>query len=865
MDLIERADVLSQLQMEFEKTSSGEGHCVFINGEAGIGKTALVKAFCKQQQKGVIYQGSCDALFTPRPLAPLYDIVWQIKRDLWPTSHTLEERSELFLKVFHELSLHKESVLIVFEDIHWADEATLDFIKFFIRRLPQLRCLFILTYREDDSHSGHSLKNVLGGLSPDLFTRIQLNPLSRQAVYKLAEEKGYDPEPVFTISAGNPFYVTEILASYSPGVPENIKDSILSVYNQQEEGTKNAWQICSVIPEGLEISRFATLKSSWEGMDHCFALKIIVVKNERVIFKHELYRRTIEASLSPFKRITLNKKILDLFLQTFDEKDIERIVHYAKHANENKAVAQYAPIAARQAAAVGAHVEASKLFLTAIEYSEPDDTDRLLILYENYSYECYLINQIKEAIIYEGKALKLWQEKKEMEKAGNCMRFLSRLWWFDGNRAEAEKYGKQAIEVLESQPSSRAKAMALSNMSQLKMLCDESGECIRWGMMAIEMAREINNDEILCHAYNNVGSCQWKIDFANETGKNLLMESLQLALKNSFHEHAARAYSNIISVGLVAKDYDLCLAFLQDAINYCEERDLDASKNYKLYMKSQILLETGNTKEAAAIVDNLLSNPDQLGTVKLGTWVIRLNIQMRKGNDEMLPFILESKKLILKTQEHQRIIPLMIVLLQYEWLMGVNVLSDADLALSMALAQRIDIITLNSEFHFWLKKVRKMDLHLGKLYEPYQLLKEGKIHAAASFWEKKHCLYDQAMTLFEGDESDKKMALVIFQGLDAPAICEKIKMEMRAEGIKKIPRGQRESTKTNPMNLTNRELDVLQLLQKGIQNKEIANSLFISAKTVDNHISNILFKLDVNSRAKAVNEAIRLKILKQVV
>ena len=87
-------------------------------------------------------------------------------------------------------------------------------------------------------------------------------------------------------------------------------------------------------------------------------------------------------------------------------------------------------------------------------------------------------------------------------------------------------------------------------------------------------------------------------------------------------------------------------------------------------------------------------------------------------------------------------------------------------------------------------------------------------------------------------------------------------MEMRAEGIKKIPRGLRASTKSNPAQLTNRELDVLNLLQKGIQNKEIAAVLFISPKTADHHISNILFKLDVNSRSKAVVEAFRLGILK---
>ena len=186
------------------------------------------------------------------------------------------------------------------------------------------------------------------------------------------------------------------------------------MYDRQEEGTKNAWEICSVIPEGLEINRFAKIKSSWdEGMDHCFALKIIIVKNDRVIFKHELYRRTIEESLSPFKRIALNKKILELFLDSFEEEgEIERIVQYAKNANENKLVVKYAPLAARQAASVGAHIEASKLFLTAIEYSEGNDEDQLVQFYEAYAYECYLTNQIKEAIIYTGKSLTYLEGEK---------------------------------------------------------------------------------------------------------------------------------------------------------------------------------------------------------------------------------------------------------------------------------------------------------------------------------------------------------------------------------------------------------------------------------------------------------------------
>jgi len=81
-------------------------------------------------------------------------------------------------------------------------------------------------------------------------------------------------------------------------------------------------------------------------------------------------------------------------------------------------------------------------------------------------------------------------------------------------------------------------------------------------------------------------------------------------------------------------------------------------------------------------------------------------------------------------------------------------------------------------------------------------------------------------------------------------------------GIKSIPRGVRKTTQSNPAFLTGRELDVLQLLKADLQSKEIAAQLFISTKTVDHHISSILFKLDVKSRTKAVTEAVRQEILK---
>src|SRR4029077_17006625 len=99
------------------------------------------------------------------------------------------------------------------------------------------------TYRDNEIHSQHPLRNVLGQLPPDSFTKLQLTPLSRQAVEKMAAEKGYRGEDVYIISGGNPFYVNEILSSYSLGVPDNIKDSIISAYNRLEERTRHVWDL----------------------------------------------------------------------------------------------------------------------------------------------------------------------------------------------------------------------------------------------------------------------------------------------------------------------------------------------------------------------------------------------------------------------------------------------------------------------------------------------------------------------------------------------------------------------------------------------------------------------------------------------
>ncbi|HET6767101.1 MAG TPA: AAA family ATPase, partial [Chitinophagaceae bacterium] len=840
MELIERTGFLTSLLSKFKEVARGDGHCILLGGEAGIGKTSLVRAFCKEIKNDCkIYQGTCDALFSPRPLAPLYDIIWQMGTDIMGNTGKAAERDALFSRFLYLLEKQKGTTLIVIEDIHWADEATLDFIRFFIRRITRVHSLFIVTYRDDEVHSRHPLKSVLGQLPPDTFTRIQLTPLSKQAVNEMAVERGYRGEDVFTISGGNPFYVNEILASYSPGVPENIKDSILSVYMRMDENAKHIWQILSVLPTAFEIKYLEKMEPSYAtAIENYLDLKILILDKGLIFFKHELYRRTIESSLSPLVRIALNKKILELFRESFEENhEIERIIHHAKNANEYQIVVHYSPLAASHAASVGAHIEAARLYLTAIEYYQGTDKNTLIQFYESYAYECYLTNQVKEAIIYSGKLLNLLKEKNDAEKTGNCMRLLSRLWWLDGNRKKAESFSEQAIEVFSNQPSSPAKAMAFSNMSQLKLLFDQTTECISWGEKAIVIAREVGDEETLCHALNNVGCVQMIIQSSTHKGIESLQQSLEIALKNSYHDHSGRAYTNLGGIAMRLKNYGFARKILDEGLKYCEERDLDSWRSNILSFRAKLNLETGNWKEAYSIADNLLKNENQQAVVAIGALVVVASIKMRSGDADVLPLLLEAEAMAFENMEMQRIIPVLVALLEYEWLTGNSAVKTADIDRTTGMiGQSINNIE-NNELAFWLLKARKKHLPLKNVYEGYDVSSVKKAQKAAALWQKVGNPYAQAMTLFEGNEDDKRKAIKIVHELGGNAIYEKLKQEMRTSGIKNIPRGIRKSTQANPALLTSRELDVLQLLNENMQNKEIASKLFISPKTVDHHIS----------------------------
>jgi DNA-binding CsgD family transcriptional regulator/tetratricopeptide (TPR) repeat protein len=864
MTLLERDRYLEQLLYHFRNTEAGSGYSVFITGEAGIGKTSLVNAFtARLGDDAHVYLGSCDSLFTPRPLGPLLDIASQLDPDMADKLTAGQDRTVIFTKLVHRLSEATKPVVMIFEDVHWADEATIDLVKFLARRVYRYRILFLVTYRNEAVMTNHPVKRLFGEIPAAHFSKMPVERFSFDTVALLARARGHhSAEELYNLTGGNPFYVTEILASEENRIPERVKDSILSMYYSLPETTRALWEIVSVFPSGLDIALAQRVDGDFpSGIELFLAAGIIVQRQRHYFFKHELYRIAVEESITPARKKSLHGRILDILKPSLDHRNLSQMVHHAVGAEEWEQVAALAPDAAREASNVGSHAEACRLYAIALKHTRHTGAE-LADLYERHAYECYLTYQLDDAIRSQESALGIWQRVSNVLREGDNLRFMSRLWWFAGNYAKAAEMAKHAIDVMEKESASRELALAYSNVSQLYMLREDNKNAEEWGSKAIRLALHLNDAEIHAHALNNVGTTLLKSPDREEEGDALLKESLRIATEHDLQEHIARAYVNQIFSWTVMRRFAKAADAFDTGYKYCDERDLDFLKYYMKSCRAQMLLDMGKWGECEQIARGLLRHQSYL-LVKVGVLCTMAKLEMRRGNFSPAKKMLDdAREIALPTREAQRIIPVITAALELCWLTGERLPIDEVRNVEATLFFDKEHSWFYRELAYWMFRCGLKEqctvTHIGA----FQLERESRWRDAAEAWKAIGCPYEQALALAQGTESDRREAILTLDGLGATATRSRVVKALKSQGVGKIPRGARKSTRENPASLTGRQMEILTLLQYGSPNKEIADKLFISPKTVDHHITAILSKLEVNTRTRAVEEAQKLGILK---
>jgi DNA-binding CsgD family transcriptional regulator len=859
MALLERESELVALHAWLDDVSTGSGCIVLVSGDAGIGKTSLLKQFALEQGKAArVLWGGCEALYTPHPLAPLYDIARQAGGEFPLAIAAATQREAVFNITIDYLSRARGPTILVFEDVHWADEATLDLIKFLGRRLQRLGVMLILSYRDDEVGAKHPLRSVIGDLPLSFDRRLQLSPLSGKAVAALARAAGWPAQRLHEFTCGNPFFVTEVLAA-SDRVPATVRDAVIARMARLSNSARAVVNVAALVPGKTERWLLeGVAAATGAAIEECLAVGMVALADGSLAFRHELARCAAEEYLPLPQRQDLHARILEALLNhAGDEIPTARLVHHADHAGNGAAVLYYAPLAAKRAASLGAHREAAAHYASALQHAGALRNEERAQLFEHRSYECYLTDQIAEAVEAREAALTLWRNSGNRLKEGDSLRWLSRLSWFNGQKAAAEEYAAQAVDNLESLPPGRELAMAYSNRAQLATLAGDIGPALQWGQKAIDLATALDDAETLSHALNNVGTA--KVIRLESSGFDDLERSLQLALGGGFQEHAARAYCNLSSTGVRLREFDRADRYLEAGLAYCEKYDLDSWARYMIAYRAATRLARGEWERATEDAQAVIQHPRLAPVTKIPALVALGQVRVRRGDPGAEPTLRQAWELAVPTGEIQRIGPVIAARAEAAWLMGSpqEILRDARQAYELA-SRRADP-WVKGELAFWIWRCSGSAAGLDGIIEPFAAQIAGNWRAAAAIWDENDCPYEEAVALADGDEEDGlRRALETFERLGAAPMAGIVRRKLRASGVRRIARGAQERTRRNPLGLTNRQMKVLALLVQGGRNADIARRLFISEKTVDHHVSAILAKLEVRSRGEAAAAAHRL-------
>jgi ATP/maltotriose-dependent transcriptional regulator MalT len=863
MTLLERESLLAQLRDLLEESRLGRGRLVLISGEAGIGKTVLVEAFCRDAAADVdVLWGSCDAVVPARPFAPLVDIADKVDGALRVALDALD-RNRVF-DAFLELLRQPSGLppMVVLEDLHWADEATLDLLRVVGRRIRDLPILLIGTYRDDEVGNEHPLRLALGDI-PAAAVEIEVPALSADAVEVLAEGKGVDAAALHGATAGNPFFVTEVLAAGEGKIPVTVRDAVFARLGRLSSPGQQILRAASVLGETFEPSILRRVADGDRAaIEECVERGMLHLDGDVLRFRHELAERAIREGLGRSELVALHARAVAV-LREAGAVDPGRLAHHAVEADDAAAVLELAPEAAERAVSLGAHREAAAHYSTCLRFaSELDERSRAELL-ECHARESLVTDDVDGALASQKRALDCWRRLGDVRAEGNCLRALSLVTWFTGDAERAIELAERSVELLESASAPApelARAYATLAQRYLVGIRDEV-DVLSWSERALALAQQVGDEPVAVHALTTLATAE--VYLGRQPGWAKLEEAFRRAKAAGLEEDAARALINLVEAARDLKRFDLVDRYRDEAIEYLIEQNVDLGL-YRRRLESdlaEVALERGRWQEAAELATALLGERRTAGVIRLKALTVLGRLRARRGDGDPWSLLDEALALSDPHGEREQLCAVQVGRIEAAWLEGNSVLARAEAEGTLALGFESALADQwwRGELGFWTWRGGASDRLPEGAAEPYALHVAGRYHAAASAWEAIGCPYQQALALGDSEnEEDLRKALEIFQSLGARPAASFVVERLRALGVRTIPRGPRRRTERNPAGLTSRELEVLVLLAEGLRNVDIAERLVVSPKTVDHHVSAILRKLGVPNRAAAAEEAVRL-------
>ena len=725
-----------------------------VTGEAGAGKTALVQEFCARRPRDVrVLWGMCDALLTPQPLGPFHDIATETGDALADLLRGDPVPYAVATALIEELR-RGGTTIVVIEDVHWADEATLDVIRLVARRIETVRAVIALSYREEELDPRHPLRLMLGELASAVsLRRVPLSPLSPEAVARLAEPHGIDPHELHRTTAGNAFFVTEVLASGGTQIPETVRDAVLARAGRLSPGARDVLDAVAIAPPHAETWLIEALSGEIDArLDECVASGVLVSADGNVSFRHELARLSVEESIPPARTRSLHRGALAALLERRSgNRDLARLAHHADAAGEREAVLELAPLAADHASSVGAHREAADQLARALRYAESLPPAEFALLLTRRADECYLTDQVEDAIAALRKASASYRDQGDLRREGATLTRLANILWCPGRGVEGVAIAFDSVGVLEGLPAGRELAEAYATLSFLCYTVADRAGARRWGARALDLAVGLDDTTALARAECTLGQLELEED--PERGRERVLRARALAEQSGLEFVVAETY--------------FTLGEIEDGLMYCHEHGVELIELYLLAARAAKELADGLWTEATTSANAVLGRRAVSTFPATLALTVLARARARRGDPDVEPLLERARALADHTGELGRISPVAVASVEAAWLRGDTAAARASTDAALDLAVRTESLDAVVELQAWRRRAGIDEPPMATSGTgPYALEVAGDAAAAASSWSELGRPYEAALALADvGSEEALRASLATLDSL----------------------------------------------------------------------------------------------------
>jgi DNA-binding CsgD family transcriptional regulator len=856
MQLVERESDLAVLRHAVAAAATGAGCVVLVHGEPGIGKTALVTAFVAELPTGTrVLTGTCDDLVTPRVYGPLRDAA----RGAGPLAVALREGADttvvldaLLAEVDHPLA----PTVLILDDVHWADEATLDAAGFLGRRIGNLHTVLVLSYRTTDVAFDHPLRRVVAQLPPHLVHRIDLSPLSTAAIATLCGCDVDRAAEVQVATAGNPLFVAELSRWDGAGIPATIRDTVLARLARLPADEQRTLGLLAVFPGAAERPLLRELSGD-TGLDEAERQGLVRVDAQTVGFVHGLVREAVATAL-PTSTLIAHHETIARHLEARDA-DPVRILHHAVPAGLGDLVATLAPTAAWQASRAGSHREALAHLEHLVSFPSNLSAEDLAAAYEQLSWEQQLADRHGDAVDSAVAAVRLRSGLGDPESLAQAQVVESRARYWHGGQAAARVPIERALAVLDDLPPGPVHALAHAHRARLDLLSDRLADATAWAERAL--AATATTAVPLAEVGARVTVAAVRLAQGDLDAVAELDDLVARAATLQHHETVVRAEIHLASGLLRQGHLHDASRRLERAAEYTRSNDVAYGLQRVHALQALVDVEAGRLESAEDRSKGILPAIGDLRALRVLPASVHALARIRRGGEDGRDLAELAWRLGADTDEPRRLGIAAVARAEHGWHQR-----DA-VATTAAATAALDLLLERG--HLWYAGLLAMAVarsggeppEMTDCPEGMRLSLAGDHTAAAAWFAERGWAFQAAVERVRGwDEADRLDALAWLDHVGAAGTAAVARAWLRDAGVRSIPRGPTTATRQNPAGLTTRQIDVMRLVAAGLTNSEIAARLFLSTRTVDHHVSAILGKLGVASREEVAARAAELGV-----